>query len=46
MAACQILAVKLYLLDKVILNNRLLFWNLVDWPHEWLEEYIYGRNKK
>jgi hypothetical protein len=34
------LIVKLLTVNQLILNNRLLFWNMTWFDHDWLEQYI------
>jgi hypothetical protein len=28
-------------MEKIIMENRLLFWNKIKWNHAWLNNYIY-----
>jgi hypothetical protein len=35
------LALKLLTQNELFLNNRLLFWNKIQFDHDWLEQYIF-----
>jgi hypothetical protein len=35
------IALKLLTKNELFLNNRLLFWNKIQFDHDWLEQYIF-----
>jgi hypothetical protein len=35
------LALTLLTQNELFLNNRLLFWNKIQFDHDWLEQYIF-----
>lgn len=35
------LALKFLTQNELFLNNRLLFWNKIQFDHDWLEQYIF-----